>query len=64
MADYGYMDVSATCPTHGGVTETVRIYGSNGDTVYRVVKDQTNGDYFTIKVVITVSGAVTSYAHD
>ena len=64
MADYGYMDVTATCPTHGGATETVRIYGTNGEVVYKVVEDSTNGDFYTIKVTITVSGAVVSYAHD
>ncbi len=64
MADYGYMDVTATCPTHGSATETVRIFGKHGDTVYKVIKDSTNGDYYTLKVVLTISGSVTSYVHD
>jgi len=64
MVDYGYMDVDVTCPTHGGVTETIRVYGSNGDVVYQVVEDQTNGDFFTAKVTITVSGSVVAYVHN
>lgn len=64
MADYGYMDVTVTCPTHGAVTETIRVYGTNGQVVYRVVKDTTNGDFFTAKITITISTAVTTYVHD
>ena len=64
MADFGYMDVDVVCPTHGAVTETVRVFGKDGDVVYKVVKDQTNGDFFSAKFTITVSAAVTTYIHN
>jgi hypothetical protein len=64
MADYGYMDVTVTCPTHGAYTKTIRVFGKDGDTVRRIVEDETNSDFFIVEVVVTVSGSPTSYVID
>jgi uncharacterized Zn finger protein len=57
--DYGYLTVTATCPSCGIGTE-VRVVGEDGDTKYRTV-ECTCGTTFGIATAITVSGVVTNY---
>jgi len=63
--DFGYMAVTADCPADGCAgTEVVRVWGQNGDSLYRTVYCTTCEVSWTIKVVVTVSGAVTNYVID
>lgn len=64
MADYGYMTVTTTCPVTpaDGTTDT-RIFGKNGDTIYKTVQCP-NGHDYTIGVVLTISGVATAYVID
>jgi hypothetical protein len=60
--DFGYMDVTFECPESGcSGTETVRVWGQNGESIYRTVECTTCSVTNAMKVVITVSGAVTEY---
>lgn len=60
--DYGYMEVTTTCPIGGcGGTDTIRVYGENGETVTTTVLCSTCDQYYAAEVVITVSGAPTEY---
>lgn len=62
MADFGQVTVTATCPVVGcGGTDSVRVFGNNNQTKYYNVKCSTCEATYTIKVVFTVSGAVTNY---
>jgi len=61
MANFGWMDVTCTCPTHAGVTTTIRVFGKHGDVIYKEVKDETNADYYTVRITITISTATVSY---
>ena len=64
MANFGWMDVACTCPTHTSVTTTLRVFGSHGDVIYKTVYDETNGDYYSVRITITISTAVVDYVHD
>jgi hypothetical protein len=57
MADYGYMEVTTDCP-HAACDETVdvRVFGENGDVIYRTVECD-SGHTYTAAITITVSGA-------
>jgi len=57
--DFGYMDVTATCPTCFEEV-TVRIFGQDGATITRTVKDSSD-HVWAIDAVITVEGYVTDY---
>jgi hypothetical protein len=59
MTDYGYMTVTAECPSCLVETD-VRIIGNDGDEKYRTINCAC-GVTYAIKVVLTISGAVTEY---
>jgi hypothetical protein len=62
MPDFGQVTVTGTCPVVGcGETDDVRVFGNNAQTKYYNVKCSTCNETYTIKVVFTVSGAVTNY---
>ena len=64
MADFGYMEVTGTCPVTGADGDTtIRVFGNNGDSIYRNIVCP-EGHTYTVKVVITVNGAVTEYVID
>ena len=61
MADYGWATVTSTCPVTpaDGDTES-RIFGGDGDSIYRTVECP-EGHTYGIKVVMAVTGTVTEY---
>ena len=62
MADFGQVTVTGTCPVGVcGETTEVRVFGNNNQTKYYNVKCSVCEETYTIKVVFTVSGAVTNY---
>jgi len=64
MADYGWMTVTTECPVEAcDETVDIRVFGKDGDTVYRTVEDAA-GHTYVVAVVITVEGAVTEYVID
>jgi hypothetical protein len=64
MADYGWVTVTTECPVEAcDETKDIRVFGKNGDSIYRTVTDDA-GHTYTVKVVMTVSGAVTEYVID
>jgi len=64
MADYGYMEVTSTCPVVAEDGDTTsRIFGKDGATIYRNVVCP-EGHTYTIAIAITVEGAVTEYVID
>lgn len=64
MTDFGWVTVTATCPvTPADGTTTVRMFGAHGESLYRNVECP-EGHTYTVKVVITCSGAVTEYVID
>lgn len=65
MTDFGWVTVTAECPAQGCDGEDdVRIFGSHGASIYRSVKCTTCDVTYTVKVVVTCSGAVTEYVID
>jgi hypothetical protein len=64
MADYGYVGITSTCPVSASDGDTdSRIFGKDGDTIYRNVVCP-EGHTYTIEVDLTVEGAVTEYVID
>jgi len=57
MPDYGYMTVTTECP-HEACDETVdvRVFGADGDVVYRTVECD-SGHSYTAEITITVEGS-------
>lgn len=66
MADHAQVTVTATCPyaACGEGTNEVTVEGDHADVKYKVVQCPECDEYYTAKVTITASGAVTEYKHD
>jgi len=64
MASKGRVELTTTCP-YGGCSETkdVSVFGDHGTDVYAVVECPGCDKFYTIKVAITISGAITYYTH-
>ena len=62
MTDVGYADVTTACPVGACEgTDIVRVFGIDGNSYYRTVKCSTCGEYYGVKVVMTVEGTITEY---
>jgi len=62
MVDYGYMDVESACPQEGCTgTDTIRVFGQDGHSYYRIQKCSTCGRHYGVKVNLSVSGEIVEY---
>lgn len=65
MTDFGWVTVTAECPADGCDGEDdVRVFGQDGDTIYRNVKCSTCSVTYTVAIAITCEGAATEYKID
>ena len=59
----GWIKATTTCPTCSA-TDTVVVFGGNGDVIGKDIKCSSCDDLYSSEVTITFTAAVTNHAHD